>query len=48
MLESLRFMNSVENNLKLNYHYLFETWLKKQKIVVTVKILGLNVDTNLV
>ena len=48
ILDSLRFMNSVENNLKMSYHYLFEKWLEKQKIIVTVKMLGLKVDTNLV
>ena len=41
-------MNSVENDLKMSYHYLFEKWLEKQKIIVTVKMLGLKVDTNLV
>ena len=48
ILDSLRFMQAVESNLKMSHHYLFEKWLAKQKLLCTVKILGLKVNSDLV
>ena len=41
-------MQAVESNLKMSHHYLFEKWLAKQKLLCTVEILGLKVNSDLV